>query len=96
MQRFMVRRYHIEDCVEKMTVHMAQEELALRLLYEVVFGFIAAADVTEGRWLQRRLRNYGHHKRMLNLWSKAKCQPLPFPWICPPVSSALPFVYSSC
>ena len=86
LRRFLVRKYHVEDYIERMTPEMAQEELALRLVYEVVFDIISLRDVTDGSWLNRRLRNFGHHKRMLHLWAKARCKPfVMYPWISPPL-----------
>lgn len=76
LQRFLLKKYHIEDYIERMTPAMAQRELALRLVYEVVFDHISLRDVTDGTWLNRRLRNHGHHKRMINLWAKARREPI--------------------
>ncbi len=58
LNKSMCRAYHTVDAVD---------ELVSRLVYEVIFGIISINDVAQGRWLDRRLRDPGHHYWMVRL-----------------------------
>lgn len=77
----MCRDYHIHPNIKKMTPSMAQDELALRLLFEMTFEIIPIDSVFQGGWLDVNLRDVGHTERMRRLWTRAKKAPLCYTWI---------------
>lgn len=77
----MCRCYHIGA----KTPAEAQDELAMRLAFEVVFGIVSEAAVASGKWLDRRLRDRGHCQYMAHLWFLASCAPMRYRWIPTPI-----------
>lgn len=92
MHRKLCRRYHT-GCsdVRLMCPYQAQDELAMRLAFEVMFGFIRAEHLEEGAWLGRSLRNEGHTKRMRFLYARSLAAPkMAYAWLTKPVLCDLP------
>jgi hypothetical protein len=61
LNKKLCRRYHDLEPLE---------ELVSRLVYEYMFGMISAADIAQGRWMERCRRDYGHHERIVRLVSR--------------------------
>ena len=84
LKKTLWQQYHIKDDVKKMTTCMAQDEIALRLIYEIIFNKVPIECVSNGTWLSRDIRDDGHTQRMRRLWGKASKAPLKYPWIAEP------------
>ena len=83
--------YHVKDEWWVMSPWEAQTELAMRCVYEVVFGFISLEHVHKGTWLQRGVHACdGHHRRLVNLYRRAVLNGSRwyFPWLAVPVNKA--------
>ena len=78
----LVKQYHMHgDNINRMTPLQAQDELALRLVYEVIYDIIPFANLESGYWMSRTLRDNGHTRRMRNLVRKARRSPSKYPWL---------------
>lgn len=73
-------KYHINDYIELMTPEEAAMELAARLVFESIYGFISLDHVSKGTWI----RSGGHGLRLELLWAKAKPAASNFPFIGAP------------
>lgn len=84
LYKHMCRDYHLSESIEWMSPELAQRELAGRLAFEVIFGFVPAESVEAGAWLDGRLRDRGHTERMWRLWFKASQRQLRYGWLKAP------------
>lgn len=57
--------YHIRDSM--IDPMQAAKELVLRVLYEVLAGYISCRSLCKRRWLDPCLRDGGHHERLMRL-----------------------------
>jgi hypothetical protein len=76
LSRVLCRQYHNKD---------EADELAMRLAYEVIFGYIPFKAIENGTWLDPVYRDAGHTLRMRIIWrrSKTSVQQI-YPWIISP------------
>ena len=65
LNKSLCRNYHNND-------FDAVDELVSRLVYETVFDMISISDVRDGKWLDPRLRDSGHHYWMVRLVKRAE------------------------
>jgi hypothetical protein len=47
-----------------------EEEFVGRVAYEFMFDFLSEKDLKSGNMLDARIRDDGHHQRMINLCKK--------------------------
>ena len=64
LNKSLCKNYHNKD-------FDAVDELVSRLVYETVFDIISINDVRDGKWLDPRLRDEGHHYWMVGLVGNA-------------------------
>lgn len=80
-----VSKYHLIRAHPKdMTVELAQKEIAFRLVYECMFGIVSPYEISNGTWLNRSLRDYGHTKRLFLLCKRVQHVPMKYRWITLP------------
>ena len=53
-----------------MNVEETQDELALRIIYELMFDIIPIACISDSSWFKSSLRDSGHHRRMTLLFKR--------------------------
>lgn len=76
LMAIMCKRYHHHD---------AADELAMRLVYEGMFGFIPLDAIENGTWLNSKYRDSGHTMRMRIIWQRATPNvQKSYPWIVTP------------
>jgi hypothetical protein len=76
LSRIICRQYHTKD---------EADELAMRLAYEVIFGFIPVKAIDNGTWLDPSYRDTGHTLRMRIIWRRSKKNvQQTYPWIVSP------------
>lgn len=90
-QRLMMRMkkaYHVKSDWWNMDPWEAQMELAMRCVFEVVYGFISLDQLQNGTWLIQNVhKSDGHHQRLVNLLKKAvKGDTWYFPWLSMPIN----------